>query len=90
MDAVEFQFSKTGLVPKLLEATGMDNWYKFPTSTRVYVTLGKDDNNTETNMYCPNVYPYVIGMMWYLESDIRPYITFAVRWCDQVTHETKA
>ena len=33
----EFHLSKTGLVTKVLEATFMDNWYGFPTQTRVEV-----------------------------------------------------
>ena len=54
MDAIEFHFYKTALVPKLFEDTGMDNWYGFPISTRVYVPPGKDDNNPEVNIYCLN------------------------------------
>ena len=84
------QFSKNGFVPKLLEATGIDNYDGFTTSTRVYVPLRIDDNNPETNIYCPNEYTYVIGMMLYLASNIRPFITFDGHWCDLFTYETKA
>ena len=85
----EFHLSKTGLVTKVLEATVIDNWYGFPTSTRVYVTLRKDDDNPEANIYFPNAFPYVIGMMLYLVSNRIPDILSAVCWCDQLTHNTK-
>ena len=40
-------------------------------------------------IYSTNPYTYVIGMMFYLESNTRPDIYFSVNQCDRHTHNTK-
>ena len=86
----EYQFSKTGLVTTVLEATCMNNWDEWPTSTWVELPLRKYDNITEARRDFPSAYPYVIGMMLYLVSNIRLYIYYDVHWCNQFTHNKKA
>ena len=75
---------------KFLEATGMEHCNRFPTSTKVEAPLVTDENGSECNIYCPYSYVYVIGMMLYLASNKRPYISFAVHQSARFTHNTKA
>ena len=86
---VDFSF-KTGLVRKVLESTGMEHCYGFPTPTKVEAPLGTDANGSEDKRDCPNSYASVIGMMLYLASNTRPDISFVVHQCAQFTHNTKA
>ena len=73
-----------GIYIKALDYNG------FPTATKVEAPPGTDANCYEAKRYCPNSYAYVIGMMMYLASNIRPYISFDVHQCDRFTHNTKA
>ena len=73
-----FQFCQTGLIRKVLEATGMENCNGLPTSTKVEVPLGTDVNVSEAKRDWPNSYASVIGMILYLESNTRPDISFDV------------
>ena len=90
LDCVRFQFSQTGLIRKVLEATGMEDCNGFPTPTKVEAPLGTDANGSEAKRYCPNSYTSVIWMMLYLASNTRPDISFAVHQCARFTHNTKA
>ena len=90
LDNGGFQFCKTGLIRKVLEATGMEHYNGLPTPTKVEAPLGKDVNGSEANRDWPNSYASVIGMMFYLASDTRPDISFSVHQCDRFTHNTKA
>ena len=62
----------------------------FPTPTNVEAPLGIDANGSEAKRDWPNSYVSVIGMMFYLELNKRPYISFAVHQCAWFTHNTKA
>ena len=84
-----FQFCQTGLIRKVLEATGMENSNSLPTPAKVEAPLGTDANGSETKRNWPNSYAFVIGMMLYLSSNTRPDIYFAVHQFDRFTHNTK-
>ena len=73
-----FHFCQTGLIHKVLEATGMEHCNGFPTPTKVKAPLGTYINGSEANIDWPNSYASVIGMMLYLTSNTRPDISFAV------------
>ena len=66
LDDGGFQFCQTGLIRKVLEATGMEHCNGLATPTKIEVLLGTDANGSETKRDCPNSYAYVIGMMLYL------------------------
>ena len=62
----------------------------FQKPTKVEAPLGTDANVYEAKIYWTNSYASVIGMMWYLASNTRPYIYFYVNQCYRFTHNTKA
>ena len=74
LDHGGFQFCQTGLIHKVLEATGMEHSNGLPTPTKVEAPLGTDLNGSEANIYWPNSYAYVIGIMLYLASNKTRYI----------------
>ena len=88
LDNGGFQFCQTGLIQKVLEATGMEHCNGFPTPTKVEAPLGTYTNGSEAKRDWPNSYASVIGMMLYLASNKRPDISFAVHQCDQFTNNT--
>ena len=90
LDDGVFQFCQTGLVQKVLEATGMDHCNGFPTPTKVDAPLGSDANVSEAKRDWPKSYASVIGMMFYLESNTRTDISFAVKQCSRFIHNTNA
>ena len=90
LDNGRFQFCQTGLIRKVLEATGMEKCNGLPTPTKVDAPLGTDENSSEAKKDWPNAYAYVIGTMLYLSSNTRPYISYAVHQCARFTHNTKA
>ena len=61
-----------------------------PTSTKVELPLGTDENIYEAKRDFPNSCAFFIGVMLYLTSNIRPDISFAVHQCAWFTHNTKA
>ena len=61
-----------------------------PKPIKVDEPLGTDDNGYEANRYFPNLYDSILGMMLYLESKTRPYISFSVNQCARFTHNNKA
>ena len=85
-----FQFCQTEFFRKVLESTGMDHCNGFPTPTKAEAPIGTDTNGSEAKRGWPNSYASVIGMMLYLESNTRPYITFSVHQCAWFIHNTKA
>ena len=90
LDNGGFQFCQTGLIRKVLEATGMEDCNGLPTPTKVEAPLGTDVNGYEDKRDWPNSYASVIGMMLYLASNTRPDISFAVHQCARFTHNTKS
>ena len=72
LDYDGFQFCQTGLVRKVLEATGMEYCNGFPTPTKVEAPLGTDINVSEAKRDWPNSYASFIGMLLYLASNTRP------------------
>ena len=90
LDNGGFHFCQTGLIHKVLEATGMEHCNGFPTPTKVDENLGKDDNGSEVKRNWPNSYASVIGMMLYLASNTRLYISSAVHQCYRFAPNTKA
>ena len=90
LDNGGFQFCQTGLIQKVLEATGMEDCNGLPTTTKVEAPIGIDVNGSEAKIDWPNSYASVIGMMLYLASNTRPDIFFAVNQCARFTHNTKA
>ena len=90
LDDGGFQFSQTGLIHKVLEATGTEHCNGFPTPINVDAPLGTDTNGSEAKRYWPNSYASIIRMMLYLASNIRPDISFAFYQCARFTHNTKA
>ena len=67
----------------------MEHCNKFPKTTKVEAPLGIDANGSEAKIDWTNSYDSVIGMMLYLASNTRPYISFAVHQCAWFTHNTK-
>ena len=88
LDNGGFKFCQTGLIRKVLEATGMENSNSLPTPAKVEAPLRTDVNGSETKRNWPNSYAFVIGMMLYLVSNTRPDISFAVHQCARFTHNT--
>ena len=89
LDDGGFPFCQTGLIRKVLKATGMDHFNGLPTPTKVEAPLGTDANGSEAKRDFTNSYASVIGMMLYLTSNTRPGIYFAVHQCAQFTYNTK-
>ena len=81
LDNGVFDFCLTVVIHKVLEATEMDHCNGLPTHTKVGAPLVTDDNGSEDNRDWTNSYAYVIGMMLYLESNTRPYISFTAKKC---------
>ena len=85
-----FHFCQTGLIHKVLEATGTEHCNGLPTPTKVEAPLGTDENGSEAKRNWKNSYASVIGMMFHFESRTIPDIYFAVHNFDWFTHNTKA
>ena len=54
LDNGGFQFYQTGLIHKVLEATGMEHCNVLPTSTKVEAPLVTDENGYDANKYWTN------------------------------------
>ena len=54
LDNGGFQFFQTGLIRKVLEATGMEHSNGLPTPTKVGAPLGTDVNGSEAKRDWPN------------------------------------
>ena len=59
----------TGLIRKVLVATGVEVCNGLPTPTKVEAPLGTDVNGSESKRYWPNSYASVKVMMLYLASN---------------------
>ena len=90
LDDGGFQFCQTGLIRKVLEATGMDHCNGLPTLTKVDIHLGTETNGSGSKRDCSNSYASVIGIILYLASNTRSDISFDVNQCARFTHNTKA
>ena len=66
LDNGGFQFCETGLIRKVMEATGIEDCNGLPTTTKVEAPLGTEVNGSEAKKDWPNSYDSVIGMMLYL------------------------
>ena len=77
---------QTGLVNKIIEATGMQdaNGKSTPADPK---TLGKDPNGKPFNEQWG--YASVVGMLLYLSGNSRPDIAFAVNQAARFTHDPK-
>ena len=56
----DFIFFQTGLIRKILEASGMEGFIGLPTPTKVEAPLGTDVNGYEAKRDWPNSYASVI------------------------------
>ena len=65
----------------------MDHWNGLLKTTKVETFLGTDDNGTEAKRCWKNSYVYVIGIILYLASTTKVYISFVVHHCVQFTHK---
>ena len=54
LDNGGFQFYQTGLIPKVLEDTGMEHCNRLTTTTKVKVPLVTNDNVYEAKRDCTN------------------------------------
>ena len=68
----------------------MDHCNGLPTTTKVEAPLGTYVNGSGDKIDLTNLYDSVIGMMLYMASKTRPYVSFAVHQCSRFTHNTKA
>ena len=68
----------------------MDHCNRLPTPTKVDAPLGTDADGSEAKRDWPKSYASIIGMMLYMESKTRPYISFAVHQWALFTHNTNA
>ena len=82
LDNGGFQFCQTGLIRKVLEATGMEHCNGLPTPTKVEAHIVTDANGCEANRDYPNSYASVIWMMLYLAQTQDRHILFIDVSCD--------
>ena len=78
--------TQSGLIKKIITATGMENCNPNKTPA-VKACLGKDINGD--NMTSNFNYRSVVGMLIYLSGNTRPDITFAVSQVARFTHAPK-
>ena len=67
----------------------MEDCNGLPTPTKVEAPLVTDANGSEAKRDWPNSYASVIGMMFYLASNTRADISFAVHQCARFTYNTR-
>ena len=60
LDNGGFQLCQTGLIPKVLEATGIENCNWLPTPTKVEAPLETYVNVSEAKRDWPNSYAFII------------------------------
>ena len=68
----------------------MDHCNGLPTITNFEAHVGKHDNDNKAKRVWPILYSSIIGMMLYLESNIKPELYFDVNHCERFTHNNKA
>jgi hypothetical protein len=82
----KFNLTQTGLIDKVITATGMQDCNSLSTPT------GKDELHRDKDGPAFNEkwkYSTIVGMLLYLSSNTRPDITFAVRQCARYSHNPK-
>ena len=89
LDNGVFHIYQPRLVRKVLESTGMDHFNGLPTTTNVEAPIGTDENGSEATWDLPNSHAYVIGIILYLASNTRTYISFDIKQCTRFTNNTK-
>jgi histone deacetylase 1/2 len=82
----KFDLSQTGLINKIISATGMEDCNPISTPTSK-AALGSDRDGDPFNEKWK--YSAVVGMLLYLSSNTRPDITFAVHQCARYSHNPK-
>jgi hypothetical protein len=82
----KFNLTQTGLIEKVIAATGMQDCNPLPTPTSKEA-LGSDRNGDPFNEKWK--YSTIVGMLLYLSSNTRPDITFAVHQCARYSHNPK-
>jgi hypothetical protein len=84
-----YQLTQTGLIDKVLEATGMQDCNGKPTPCMSDgKPLGTDANGPPAKEKWS--YPSVVGMLLYLAGNSRPDISFATHQAGRFTHNPKA
>jgi hypothetical protein len=78
-----FQLSQTGLINKVLKASGMEDSNSAPTPSGTD-PLGSDKEGATFNETWE--YATVVGMLMFLASNTRPDIAYAVHQCARFTH----
>ena len=78
------------MLKKVLEAAGVDNFNVLHTTTKGEAPIGKYDNGTDANRYWPNSYASILGIIFYLKSNTRPYTYFTIHRRLLFTHTTKS
>jgi histone deacetylase 1/2 len=82
----KFNLTQTGLIEKVISATGMQDCNPISTPTSKEA-LGSDrDGEAFTEKWN---YSTIVGMLLYLSSNTRPDITFAVHQCARYSHNPK-
>ena len=76
LDDGGFKCYQTGSIQKVLEDTGMEHFNGLPTLTKAEAPLEIDVNGSEVDRDWNNSYDSVLGIMLYLASNTRPYISF--------------
>ena len=87
---VDFRVCQTRFIPKFWEPTGMEHCNYLPIPTKVEAPISTDANGSEAKRRCPNSCASVIGMMFYLASNTRTGISFAVYQYAWFTHNIKS
>jgi len=82
----EFNLSQTGLITKVLKASGMEESRACPTPA-VGTPLGSDKEGAPFDEDWE--YATVVGMLMFLAGNSRPDIAFAVHQCVRFTHCAK-
>lgn len=84
----QYKLTQTGLIDKILKATGMEDCNAKPTPCSADgKPLGTDANGTPAKADWS--YPSVIGMLLYLAGNSRPDIAFATHQCGRFSHSPK-
>ena len=82
----EIKLTQTGLIKRILVATGMEDCSKIGTPTKVKALRKDEKGDPPMERWS---YTSVVGMLLYLASNSRPDIAFAVHQCARFTHCTK-
>ena len=82
-----FKLSQTGLIKKVLKASGMEDSNSSPTpAAPTPLGIDKDGDAFEESWE----YPEIVGMLMFLATNSRPGIAYAVNQCARFTHCPRA